>query len=672
MRTAALVLGLAPALWTGALAGGPGTARAEEPVEEMPVIGARRPAMDVLAGASTTRIGTDERLVELARIDDLLAEVPGVQVRRFGGVGERFELSIRGSRPEQVPVFLDGVRLDTSLTGSSDLSTLCLDVLDEIQVTRGAGAARAGTGAIGGVVNLVSRPARAEPETRVRLAGGSFESIEGSIRHARRRGPWEASFSYCGFRTKGDYRFQRARFVTDGTPIGSATILERINNEAVRHTGLAQIGRSVGRGELRLSQLTSGLVRGVPGSERDQRAEAREHNVSTLTALRFEHPLARPTSAREADPGDADRSSAPTLELVLAHRYERNDYRDPAPQLLLARDPIDSTTRLHGLSGRLGVRGEVTALGGLHALSLVGEGRYDRRTSNEAEAESRAGFALRAELDASWWQDRLHLAPSLRLERYEGLDLEWIPALHVRVDPLDWITLRAAIARSYRIPSFQELYLPDRGFERGNPDLRPERAWSGEAGVTLHSPFEADWLDARVDFTAFAGEIDDSIAYQVISTNVASFRNTGRSQTRGYELAVAWQPHPWVRLTAARTVTRAELESIDRQVAGVAVSQTDGRLELGPRDRLRLVGEIHYTGRINASQGGNAVIPSRISFDASAAIDLAKFPPLRERARGRALWLSVRGRNLGDEALRDARFLPRPGRSFAVALESVF
>jgi len=74
VRTAALVLGLAPALWTGALAGGPGTARAEEPVEEMPVIGARRPAMDVLAGASTTRIGTDERLVELARIDDLLAE----------------------------------------------------------------------------------------------------------------------------------------------------------------------------------------------------------------------------------------------------------------------------------------------------------------------------------------------------------------------------------------------------------------------------------------------------------------------------------------------------------------------------------------------------------------------------------------------------------------------
>ena len=134
--------------------------------------------MDVLAGATTTRIDTDLRLIEGAQIDDLLSEVPGVQIRRFGGAGERFEISIRGSRPEQVPVFLDGVRLNTSLTGRSDLSGICLDVLEEIQVTRGAGAARAGSGAIGGVVNLVSRRAPEDPETRLSL-GRQF-------RHARR------------------------------------------------------------------------------------------------------------------------------------------------------------------------------------------------------------------------------------------------------------------------------------------------------------------------------------------------------------------------------------------------------------------------------------------------------------------------------------------------------
>ena len=146
-------------------------------VEEMVVVGDARPEMDVLAGATTTRIETDLGLIEGAQIDDLLAQVPGVQVRRFGGVGERFEISIRGSTPEQVPVFLDGVRLDSSLTGRSDLSTICLDVLEEIQVTRGAGAARSGTGAIGGVINLVSRRAPTDPETRLRVSGGNFHSL---------------------------------------------------------------------------------------------------------------------------------------------------------------------------------------------------------------------------------------------------------------------------------------------------------------------------------------------------------------------------------------------------------------------------------------------------------------------------------------------------------------
>jgi outer membrane receptor protein involved in Fe transport len=258
------------------------------------------------------------------------------------------------------------------------------------------------------------------------------------------------------------------------------------------------------------------------------------------------------------------------------------------------------------------------------------------------------------------------------MERYEGLDVEWIPGLHVLLEPAHWIELRAAASRSYRIPSFQELYLPDRGFERGNPDLVPEEAWSLEIGTTLRSPFESQWLAGEVEATWFTGEIEDSIAYQMISTNVSSYRNTGRSDTRGYELTLRWLPHPWVRITAARTVTRAELETTGSQVAGIAVSQTDGRLEFGPRDRLKLVTEVHYTGRIPASQGGLAELPSRVSYDASVSIDLTKFPTLHLQRVGRSLWLSVRGRNLGNAALRDSQYFPRPGRNFAIALESVF
>jgi outer membrane receptor protein involved in Fe transport len=644
-------------------AGGDATTRptrpadhAEPAIEEFVVTGSALPLMDVLAGASTTRIETDARLIEGQQISDLLAEVPGVQVRRFGGVGERFEISIRGSRPEQVPVFLDGVRLDTSLTGASDLSILCLDVLQEIQVVRGAGASRTGSGAIGGVVNLVSRRAGRDPETRVRVSGGNFGTAEGSVRHARRIGPWNASLAYCGLHTEGDFRFQRARRLVDGVPVGSAKILERINNQADRHTALTHLGRSLGPGELRVTQLLSHLERGVPGSEFDQRVRSREQILSTLSSVGYDMPLA------------AVRGSS--LDFVVSHRFEQSDYEDPDP--FVGGDPIDTKTGVHTVTARGGGRVERDLVGGHHAFSLFGEGRFDERSTNLANQKSRLGGTLRAEIESTWWGDRLRVSPSIRMERYQGVDLQWIPSLLVRVRPFEFVELRAAAARSYRVPSFQELYLPDRGFERGNENLRPEDALSGEIGTTLRSPFESAWLDLSVEATWFWSRVDDSIAFQQISTSVVAPVNTGRADTHGYELTLRYAPHPWLHLVASRTVTHAEIRATGNPVPGIARALTDGRLELGPPDLLKLVGEIHYTGRIAVSGGGAASLPSRITYDASASLDLARIPKLPIDRIAKSLWLSLRGRNLGNEAVRDGRYFPRPGRNFAVALEGVF
>ena len=128
---------------------GPAPSRAEESdddgargsVEEMTVVGDERAEADVLAGASMVSFDADSGLLEGVRLEELLEGAPGLQIRNFGGAGEPVEISIRGSSAQQVPVFLDGVRLESSLTSRTDLSTICLDVLEAVQVTRGPGAA---------------------------------------------------------------------------------------------------------------------------------------------------------------------------------------------------------------------------------------------------------------------------------------------------------------------------------------------------------------------------------------------------------------------------------------------------------------------------------------------------------------------------------------------------
>jgi len=626
------------------------------PVEEMLVVGETRPEMDVLAGATTTRIETDLRLIEGAQIDDLLAEVPGVQIRRFGGAGDPFEISIRGSRPEQVPVFLDGVRLDTSLTGRSDLSTICLDVLEEIQVTRGAGAARAGTGAIGGVVNLVSRGAPEKPETRLRIAGGNFGTVEGSARHARQIDDWGVSLSYCGFHTDGDFKYQRSQEISGGVPIGSSPTVTRHNNEADRHTALAQVAHPVGKGRLKITQLFSYIDRGTPGLERDVRLHAHEKNLSLLTSAVFEYPV------RSLPEGE--------FEWLLSNRVERNDFEDPMTDL--ATEPIDTETVVQSWSTRTRTGFVFDALEGRHDISFLAEARLDSRGSNEAKSKTRAGAALRAEMSSAWWNERLRISPSLRFERIGGLDEEWIPGLFIQLEPLDWVEFKAAASRSYRAPSFQELYLPDKGFQRGNENLKPEEAWNFEVGIVLTSPFESPWLEGEIEATWFASEVDDSIAFQLISPSVVAPVNTGDATIRGYELALRWRPHPWLRISGSRTVTDAENSQTHDNLPGIAVSQVDGRLEFGPRGRFKVVAEVHYTGRIPLADSGLSELRSRVSYDASAAINLTRLPLPLVGKLGRSLWLSVRGRNLSDVAIRDTQSFPQPGRNFTVALESVF
>ena len=48
-----------------------------------------------------------------------------------------------------------------------------------------------------------------------------------------------------------------------------------------------------------------------------------------------------------------------------------------------------------------------------------------------------------------------------------------------------WLTsgikIRASVSRAFRLPTFTDLYYHDPA-NRGSPDLRPESAWSYEAG----------------------------------------------------------------------------------------------------------------------------------------------------------------------------------------------
>ncbi|HET7570172.1 MAG TPA: TonB-dependent receptor [Gammaproteobacteria bacterium] len=74
----------------------------------------------------------------------------------FRGTGET-NVALRNLGSERVLVLVNGHRWMTSLKGDVDLSTIPLAIIDHIEIYKGGHSARFGSGAITGVINLVTR-----------------------------------------------------------------------------------------------------------------------------------------------------------------------------------------------------------------------------------------------------------------------------------------------------------------------------------------------------------------------------------------------------------------------------------------------------------------------------------------------------------------------------------
>jgi len=124
-------------------------------------------------------IGTTITVVEdpeiqqqkIQRVEDVLRQVPGVQVTQSGSPGSVTDVSIRGATPSQTLVLVDGVEVNAGATGSFDLANLTTDNLDRVEILRGAGGSLYGSQAIGGVVNVLSQEGEG-PATASLLSGG--------------------------------------------------------------------------------------------------------------------------------------------------------------------------------------------------------------------------------------------------------------------------------------------------------------------------------------------------------------------------------------------------------------------------------------------------------------------------------------------------------------------
>lgn len=612
--------------------------------------------------AFSTVIQLDEFRGEAKSVEDLLSQAPGVQVRRFGGPGQPSEVSIRGSTASQVVILLDGVRIDSAQTGSVDLSTIPADLLERIEISRGGGAVQQGSGAIGGVINFVTKRPQAEPRTVATGTLASFGTGQGSLLHARRAGEWEVTGAYDAFTTRGDFEFQRPV-----TQIGNVIVvpdpptLTRINNRTEYHTGLVRVGRDLG--EKVHASLQNDLFyssRGTPGLDSGggefggQQPDAHQRLTRNVADL----------SLRAAG------ISALALDATshLYHRYQRIHFRNPEPTF---GPPLDSDQTNQTLGGRLDVDKRGTLLDMEHRASIAFEG-YDDRLDDESFGDpTRLTLDAYVQDDVSLFEGVVRLVPGVRYDATEGFGDRFVPRIGGLLEPVPWVRLQANLERAYRVPSFDELYFPNEGFLRGNPGLEPEEAVVWDAGFVLG--FAGPWpLDrVRLEAAYFDQDIQDSIVFVLVSPFTVAPVNTGAATSRGVEVSASVGLLEWLGASVSYTHLDAFFDRSGAPLPGRSPNELSGRVTLGPPSGLvKLFGDALYTDVIPVSETGNTILPARTTFDAGIVVDLVQIPGLAPVLPMRRFLVSFEASNLTDVSVRDAQFFPQPGRVFSIKGET--
>lgn len=109
--------------------------------------------------AATTIIDKEAiRQSSAQNLAGLLAGVPGMQFSPSGGQGAQTSLFMRGTESDHTLILVDGVQMTTNSGPAGRLEFIPLDQIERVEIVRGPRSSVYGSEAIGGVVNIITKP----------------------------------------------------------------------------------------------------------------------------------------------------------------------------------------------------------------------------------------------------------------------------------------------------------------------------------------------------------------------------------------------------------------------------------------------------------------------------------------------------------------------------------
>jgi outer membrane cobalamin receptor len=492
-------------------------------IEQLIVVTATRTEAPVSqVGSSTTVLRRDE--LERAGIDSMteaLRTVAGLTIVQNGAPGQLSSLFLRGGESDYTKVLIDGIPVNDP-GGSFNFANLSVSAIDRIEIVRGPQSALFGSDAMAGVIQVFTCRGTHEgldPRPRIAVEGGSF----GTFRY-------EAGISGKGERL--DYSASFARLDTDNNVRNGSF------NDA---TTTVNIGFRPAEGsQLRVVLRSSAGRAGIPGQWAFHRPDPDEYyrHRTVSGGINFTQAI-NPTwtqvfSWSVSDARQFSEDSVDTGSFIAEYR----GLKAPFASYDFRYQTLNRSRRQS-----FGYRSE-WSLPHAHLLTagaeyeresgVVGDPRYDPLHA----VRNNFGFFLQ---DQWFFHKQFFAAAGLRLEHNDSFGLSAVPRISLAWQArqpdagafFGLTKIKANIGLGIKEPTMVESFSKSPYF-LGNPDLKPEKSASFDAGIEQQIRDGKGSLEVMYFENRFRNQID--FVTTDYTTFAGTFFNTGKTRARGIEI----------------------------------------------------------------------------------------------------------------------------------------
>ena len=466
--------------------------------------------------------------------EELISQLPGVQFRRNGGPGTLPTLFVRGTN--KVVLVVDGQRVESATLGQP-IWNIPISAIEQIELVRGGNSTFYGTGAMGAVIQVVTRKARQNKEAQTSLSAlmvaGSHNMTKLDILASHQIDEqWALSLGIDVEKHDGI----------------NATTKDNLNYDADRD-GFKKAGLYIGLNYAYLpdQSLHFSYLQNQLNSDYDGYDANRNEDLARLIQVGLDHWI-------------TDRWQT-HVQLGRTNLDSQNYNKT------VAKDFFNTT------SSQATWQNEVYFDSTVFMVSFEAL-KQAIKSNRDHEKTTRSIYSVLGSVQQTWGSNEFLVSARVDDNSQFGSSttssFSWVNHL------TDQWQIRSGYATAFRAPTFNDLYYPF----SGNNQLKPETAKNVEAGLRFRSVMRP-W---GIDLTAYRHDFNDLIAWAPDSAGTWKPSNINQARFEGLTLGVGAKTNffkyglTFDYLKATNLKTKQDLIRRARRSARVYVTSTVGKL----------------------------------------------------------------------------------------------